>query len=401
MEVRDVPAHRPWSAVPAVDVVVAAALLVLMLWDVATATAGPGQRPTEPWTFVLTVAICVPYVVHRRFPLVAVGVTAAAVVLYAAAQYGPYPLISTFVLLWGVARHAGRRQSMVALVAGLVAASAALALQPSGVVDLASWVSTLLGAAVAWLVGENMRHRRARWHALEERAALLEERTRMLDREREERTRQALVGERLRIARELHDVVAHSMSVVAVQSGMAQLVLDTRPEDARSALAAIESTSRSALTEMRRLLEVLRQDDEPHAALAPAPGLADVPALVEHVRGTGRLVDLTVDGDVARVPQALDLTGYRIVQEALTNVVKHGGGRAAVRVAVDDDLRIEVTDTGRTEITEPAASTTAGGHGLVGMRERVAVFAGCLDAEQLPDGGFRVVARLPLAGVAP
>jgi signal transduction histidine kinase len=189
------------------------------------------------------------------------------------------------------------------------------------------------------------------------------------------------------------------MSVVAVQSGMAHLVLDSQPEEARRALDAIQTTSRSALTEMRRLLGVLRQDGQSNAALAPAPGLADVPALVAEVARTGLEVELVVRGRTDAVPPAVDLTAYRIVQEALTNVIKHGGPAARVTIGCDGELSIEVTDDGPAR--GPGQPATDGGHGLLGMRERVAVFGGRLVAGPRPGGGFHVVAHLPLQVGAP
>ena len=221
----------------------------------------------------------------------------------------------------------------------------------------------------------------------------------MLETEREDRALRAVTEERLRIARELHDVVAHSMSVIAVQSGVGHHVLDTQPEDARRALAAIETTSRAALTEMRRLLGVLRQEGEAHAALAPAPGLADLPFLLDQFRETGLDVSLTMLGEVPETSAPIDLTTYRIVQEALTNILKHGG--PAARVLINhtcDEVYVEVLDDGRPRSPRRSAATTSVvGHGLIGMRERVAVFGGRLTAEPRPGGGYRVAVHLPLA----
>ena len=178
---------------------------------------------------------------------------------------------------------------------------------------------------MAWLAGDNLRQRRLRW-------AALEERTRMLEREREDRDRAAVAAERLRIARELHDVVAHSMSVIAVQAGVGRHVIETDVTAAREALGVIETTSREALVEMRRMLGVLRQGDE-GAAMRPMPGLADIPALVAETRRAGLGVTLDSSGAVREVPAGVDLAAYRVVQEALTNVLKHGGPVAHVRVA--------------------------------------------------------------------
>ncbi len=188
----------------------------------------------------------------------------------------------------------------------------------------------MLFVTVAWLAGENLRGRRARWSALEERARALEV-------EREERARQAVTEERMRIARELHDVVAHSMSVVAVQAGTAHHLIASRPGLAAEALAAIEETSRSALVEMRRMLGVLRQPDEPGAALTPAPGLADLPVLVDQLAEAGLAVTVREEGDAVAVPPGVDLSAYRVVQESLTNVLRHGGPTAQVLLSRTSD----------------------------------------------------------------
>ena len=251
-----------------VDGVVAALLAALLLTQLLTHVLEPGQRPNSPLTYLLALAMVLPFVVHRDVPLLASAVVLSALVVYSLAHYGPYPGINIFVLVFAVALHTSRRRSLVVFAAALLSLTVAVWVQPAGIATTSTWVSTLLVATVAGLTGENLRYRRARWAALEERA-------RWLENEREERARQAVTQERLRIARELHDVIAHSMSVIAVQSGMGSHVLDSQPEEARRALAAIETTSRAALTEMRRLLGVLKQEGAPRAALTPAPGIAD------------------------------------------------------------------------------------------------------------------------------
>jgi signal transduction histidine kinase len=374
-----------------VDGVVTLALLGLFLTQLGTHVLAPGQRATSVLTYLLAGAMVAPFLIHRRAPLTAGMIVLGALLGYSLAHYGPYPGINAFVLLFGVALHSERRRSLLTFVATLVVLSVAVRVQPGGVATTSTWVSTLLFATVSWLVGENLRQRRARWAALEERA-------RFLETEREERARQAVVEERLRIARELHDVVAHSMSVIAVQSGVGHHVLDTQPEEARRALAAIETTSRSALNEMRRLLGVLRQEGEPNAALSPAPGLGDLPRLVSQVEEAGLHVTLTVTGDCAEVPTAVDLTVYRIVQEALTNALKYGGPTALVTIACHpDEICAEISDDGAGMPSRRSRAEESVGHGLIGMRERVAVFAGRLDFGPRPGGGFRVAVHLPLA----
>jgi signal transduction histidine kinase len=237
---------------------------------------------------------------------------------------------------------------------------------------------------VAWLAGENLRARRARWAELEERA-------RRLEREREERDRRAVAAERLRIARELHDVVAHAMTVVAVQAGVANHLLDERPELARPALSTVETTARSALVEMRRLLGVLREADDP-AGTMPTPGLGDLPTLVAQFERAGLEVRLRLDGAPADLPEGVDVSAYRIVQEGLTNVMRHGGLAADVEVTCrDSGAVIEIRDDGR---PPTARSGEGGGHGLIGIRERVAVFGGEFLARR-EGAGFHLRATLP------
>jgi signal transduction histidine kinase len=208
-----------------------------------------------------------------------------------------------------------------------------------------------------------------------------------------ERTMSAVLEERTRIARELHDIVAHSMSVMVVQAGAAEQVVDDDPEEARAALRQIRRTGSDALAEMRRLVGVLR-DPEEVGMLAPQPGLAALEALVEDARDAGLPISLGVSGEPRELPAGLDLAAYRIVQEALTNVRRHAPSATMVTVDLhfgDDDLRIDVRDDG------PGAASIEGGHGLIGMRERVQLYGGRVRAAALPERGFQVSAQLPLA----
>jgi len=372
------------------DGLVTVSLLALFLYQLLTNVLLPGQRPSDPFTYLLALAMVLPFGVHRSRPLVAAVIVLGALLAYSLAHYGPYPGINAFVLLLAIALHSERRQSRVVFAATVLTLSVAVWAQPSGVATASTWFSTLLLAAVAGLLGENLRHRRGRWAALEERA-------RFVEMEREDRVRRAVMNERLRIARELHDVVAHAMSVIAVQSGVGHHVIDSQPEEARRALAAIETTSRSALTEMRRLLGVLRQEEGSQAPLAPAPGLADLPLLVGQFSEAGLEVAVTVTGEPTEAAVPVGLTAYRIVQEALTNALKHGGPAARVTIAYSPgEVYVEVIDDGRVEHLGRAAPTSAIGHGLIGMRERVSVFQGDLTAGPKPGGGFRIAAHLPL-----
>jgi signal transduction histidine kinase len=259
----------------------------------------------------------------------------------------------------------------------------------------AEFVPIGLANVIAWMTGYSVRQRRLYVVTLQHQAA-----------------NSAVAEERLRIARELHDVVAHSMSVIAVQAGYGQYVIDASPDDARDALGAIQATSRDALEEMRRMLGVLRQQDVSQGAavagasarqapLAPAPGLAGLDRLIERTRGAAVRVRLEVSGHPRLAPAGVDLSAYRIVQEALTNVVRHAGTGATCVVHVgytDADLVIRVTDDGGLPVALPSVSvaTTGSGHGIIGMRERVFLCGGTFSAGPLPDGGFQVTATMPL-----
>jgi signal transduction histidine kinase len=239
----------------------------------------------------------------------------------------------------------------------------------------------------AWYVGYLGRVRR---DYLEERAARIE-------RGREEETRRMVAQERTRIARELHDVIAHTVGLMTVQAGAANLVSGKDPQAALSSLPSIEQTGRQALGELRRLLGVLRTDDDEGGLLSPQPGLDRLDKLVAEVEGAGVEVQVTVEGDLQGLPTAVGLSAYRIVQEALTNVLKHAGRWARAEIAVrrtSDELVLEIADDGRGIASGP--SSVPGGNGLIGMRERVALFGGRISTGPRRGGGFLVSAQIPL-----
>jgi signal transduction histidine kinase len=332
-----------------------------------------------------------PLAARRRFPLAVLATTVASGVAFVALDLAPDILwVAIPVAVYSVAAYGDR---WVAL-AGLAVAEAGLAvvqLTP-GRTGANTWVGNMAFLAATWLLGHFVGVRRLY-------AAQLEERTAELERAREELARRAVTEERLRLARELHDVVAHAMSVIAVQSGVGAHVADSRPEEVGKALSAIEATSRAALTELRRLLGVLRQDSEVQASLTPVPGLANLEGLLAEVAKAGLAVKLRVNGTRPPLPAGVDLSAYRIIQEALTNVVKHAGpARAQVTIRYrDQDVTVEVTDDGRGAVTAAGDGRVGTGHGLIGMRERVQAFGGDLEVGPRPGGGFRVAAQLPLA----
>ena len=343
----------------------------------------------------VTVIATVPMAWRRRSPLPSLVLAGTAAVGLEVAGYGSGGPAALGVLigLYTVAAHCDRRQSVIA--AGYVAIGLAVIVGTSPYdVNLGDVLTNVVIFATAWVLGDNVRTRRAYVAGLEDRSSRLE-------REREEQARQAVADERARIARELHDVVAHNVSVVTVQAGAARRILRSDPERAAEALAAIELTGRQALAEMRRLLGVLRPEDAASEALAPQPSVADVGVLVEQVRDAGLAVDLEVEGPRRDLPSGVDLSAYRIVQEALTNTLKHAGparARVVVRYGTSA-LELEVSDDGR-GMAEALAGVKGAGHGLVGMRERVALYGGQLSAGPLRGGGYLVRASLPLDGPA-
>jgi len=264
-------------------------------------------------------------------------------------------------------------------------------------------------AAAAWAGAALLRTRRRYERALQERGWLLE-------RERESAARTAVDGERARIARELHDIVSHNVSIMVVQAGAAREVLTTLPDEAATALSAVESAGRDTMTELRHLLGLLApasgggdaaggdQDDCGERALAPQPSLRRLSPLVDRVAFAGLPVDVRISGEPRPLPSGVDVTGYRIVQEALTNALRHGsGGKAEVTIRyAERSLRVEVLTSGPSVLSGgPARPTPAGGNagrGLVGLRERVAVYGGDLDARRRLGGGYRVRARIPVDG---
>jgi signal transduction histidine kinase len=237
-----------------------------------------------------------------------------------------------------------------------------------------------------WLAGFSLSGRAEREADLARRAQVLEE-------EREQQALLAVAGERARIARELHDVIAHSVSVMTVQAGAARLLLAQDPEQAREPILAVEQTGREALAETRRLLGILRSDMT-EAELEPQPGMASLDTLVERTRRAGLPVELTIEGDPVKLPAGLDLTAYRIVQEALTNAIKYAGpANAWVTIRYGQDaIDLEISNDGRTLESQNGS----GGHGLAGMRERVSMYGGTVEAGPHPVRGFVVRARLPL-----
>jgi signal transduction histidine kinase len=351
------------------------------------------------WFEVVAIAVAVlALLARRRFPFAA---PAATFLVSAALSFLDGLLIANepgiFVAGMGAAVLLGNQrraaQAHLGLVVVLVGAAVVALREPgSGPGDVVS-IDALFG--IGWVVGYALRERTERTEAAEDRA-------RRAEAERESAARLAVAEERARIARELHDVVAHAVSVIVLQVGAVRHRLPAEAVSDREALANVEDAGRTALTEMRRLLGAMREEGEA-PELTPHPGLDDLGRLVDEVRATGLGVRLTVRGHPVPLPRGLDLSAYRIVQEGLTNSLKHAGS-ASAEVTVDygpADLLLEVRDDGRGGDGDGRAGLEGAGHGLVGIRERVKLFGGDLVAGPAPGGGFLLRARLPLEGERP
>jgi signal transduction histidine kinase len=340
----------------------------------------------------VTLALVIPLVFRRDYPVAAFAIAIAVGGLQVLLDINVTTIDAAIpVLLYTLAAYSRRRMSVAGLAICLIGSAAAVARWAPSYIGLSHWISVGLVAfagssLVAWVLGDSMRYRRGYYAALEDRAARLE-------RERDAQAQIAAAAERARIARELHDVIAHNVSVMVVQADGASYALDSSPERARQALGAIASTGRQALAEMRRMLGVLRSDEDA-TGVVPLPGIEQLGELLEQTRASGLAVSFTVQGVPGPLPGGLALAAYRIIQESLTNTRKHGGPQASARVLLrycEDVLMLQITDDGR-----GATEADGAGHGLTGMRERVALYHGTLRAGPRPGGGYQVTARLPV-----
>ncbi|MGP4001079.1 sensor histidine kinase [Streptomyces sp. 8N706] len=385
---RGLPAGRlSWLPVLAVSVAVA---VVQMAGSHFAGQKQPDRAPLDTFARVLLLIGPAVLLVRHRYPRVAVFGASAAAMLYLGAGYPLGPILFSVVIACFTAIVAGHRpaawSALVMLWAGhLLIAHWLYRWLPPGDDGPAPWDQE--GVIAAWAVAIV---------AGSELARVRRERTARERAEREEAERRRADEERLRIARELHDVLAHSISVINIQAGVGLALLDQQPEQARTALTTIKAASKEALGEVRQVLDTLRTPGD--APRSPAPGLARLPELTEQASGAGLTVDVTTEGVRTELPAGVDLAAFRIVQEALTNVVRHSGSRTA-RVLLSHEprqLEIRVDDDG--PVT--AGGDSGGGNGLVGMRERAAALGGTLQAGPRPDGGFRVLARIPLGAAA-
>jgi signal transduction histidine kinase len=369
-----------WRRHPfAADAVLAAALTVLVQQDTWTNGWVRGSRPALA---VAGLAMTVPLAWRRRRPFEVAAIVFGALIVQdlvagSNAHTPDSQLFAWIVAAYSVGAHADR---LAAAVGGILALGSTI-----------GWIGlddALLPVAViggAWVAGRLV-------HGGHRRAVALEERAVALDRERDVRAQAAVAEERARIARELHDVIAHSISVMGVQAGAVRRVLTPGQSEQRDALLSVERTGREALAEMRRLLGILRRSDD-DLAHGPPPSMTGVEELVDQARKAGLPVNLRVEGDPVPLAPGVDISAYRIVQEALTNARKHAGPAQATVVVryLRRELQLEVTDDGRS-----ATQNGDGGYGLVGMQERVAIYGGRLRTGPEPGGGYGVRAYLPL-----
>jgi signal transduction histidine kinase len=367
-----------------VDIGVALVLTVLHLATLAAWETGgsTGYRPMDVFAYSLAVLTTGSVAARRRFPLAVLVVIVASVFVLAARDY-PWgnTILPTSLAIYTVGAYCERRRVWAA-AALLVVGLAGVRLTAPPEFDTAVTGANLVFCLGLLYFGWTVQVRRRQ-------AALLQKRNQQLEAAREQLAQQAVTAERLRLARELHDVMAHSMSVIAVQSAAGRHVLRADPDEAEHALSAIEATSRDALAETRHMLGVLRQDGQRVESAEPPLGLSDLARLVAEVAVAGLPTDLVVHGErPVAVPSAVDLSAYRIVQEALTNAIKHAGpARATVQIRWHThQITIEVRDDGRGDTAERTADVS-GRHGLVGMRERVTLLGGDLSAGPRPDGG--------------
>ncbi|MGH3238345.1 MAG: sensor histidine kinase, partial [Streptosporangiaceae bacterium] len=350
---------------------------------------GGHHLPYTPASALILVAVaCLVLAWRCRWPVAVLGVSVAAATIYTLLGYvNGAVLVAPMIALYTVATQSSVRRAVAYGLGTLaVLGLASIAVNPfgpfNGGVDILPFM-----VAVVVIAGIAVANRQAYVESIKDRA--------------EQDARRRIDEERLRIARELHDVVAHTMATINVQAGVAAHVLSTRPEVAAESLQAIKAASKDGLRELRAILNVLRQADDADPT-QPAPGTAQLGALIAGARQTGLETTFTVTGEPVPLPAAVDLAAYRIVQESLTNVIRHAG-LAVATVSLGyhaDELRIDVTDTGRGQPAS-AAGQSAGqsaGHGLAGMRERAAAVGGTIETGPGPGGGFRVAARLPLSG---
>jgi signal transduction histidine kinase len=374
---------------PLPDLTLALVLLLASGGVVVVSTGSPVGEPPAPakgtWLVVAVVALTVlqtvPLAFRRRRPVLVLAIVVAASVFMSFFERTPVEAFVLFIALYSVAAHTDRRTATRAGLAALVVLAAPFMLV--GNLGALEAIFELGFLGLGWMAGAYLGELRSRADRVR--------------REQENEKRRAVAEEQARIARELHDVMAHSMSVMVVQAAAAEDVFDRSPEQVREALRSIESTGRQALSEIRRVLDVVRPDDVDGRELGPQPGLSRLEELISQVRTTGLRILVRVQGARFELPGGVDLSAYRIVQEALTNSLKHGRGVSEATVVLHylpGEFLVEVCDDGQEGSAD--AGSPATGRGLIGMRERVSLYGGDLVAGPRSGGGFGVRARFPI-----
>lgn len=372
------------------------ALLLALLDGFVFVTNVNAYDPILPaWyiTVPMDIAMVAPLVIRRKHPLVSGYLILVIGAVHGALEAGVTNLLAGLIAVYTLVAYVTRKHAAIYVVLLLITSAVRTHFQTSGD-PLMPLITTTAFIAVAWALGEYLGARRAYQRELEARLKLLET-------ERDRATTMAVAQERSRIARELHDVVAHSVSVIVVQADGASYALQQSPDAAERAIRTISDTGRSALTELRRLLDVLRNTDVDDEPRVPQPDAADLAELADRVRASGLQVRLELD-DLGELPAGVSLGVYRIVQEALTNTLKHAGEGAHTMITVrreDEGVRVEVSDDGAGTARKLSAVGDSpelpGGNGVIGMRERAHVYGGTLDAGPDPAGGWQVRATLP------
>jgi signal transduction histidine kinase len=383
-----------------VDVLVATVVAVLSVVDVASASSErlEGERAADWIAYALVIVGSLSLVWRRRRPIAVLAFVTAVLIAFWLREYGAFLSVLGLPALFATAVHAENRHRAwwalgLSCVSLLIAASVSVLDRPDGFAYFTalSVAAFLVGSIAAGVVIRN----RERIFVDTERRAAAAEADRLAEAER------AVVRERSRIAREMHDVVAHGMSVVAVQAAAGREIVHADPDKAAEVFARIEAIGRESLTELRRIVGVLREAGDEVASLSPQPGIADIAATVAQAAATGGATDLIIEGRQRGLAPGVELTAFRIVQEALTNVRKHAGRSASATVRISYEphaLVVEVTDDGRGAATSLSGVGT--GNGLIGMRERVEIYGGEFTSGPRRGGGYAVRAVLPVVSVS-
>ena len=376
-----------------IDIVLAVAVFVLSIGSVIAwqSDPDPAMTPVDGWAYALMAGQTIPLIWRRKAPVTVLAVIILAFMFDRAINYPPsWAFFGISFAAYTIGTQLPPKRS---LLVGGIAVDVVVLWTAFGIligdVEWFALVSVIAMVGLPLLIGRETYHRQQRMVELERRALRAEH-------EREHQATEAVNRERGRIARELHDVVAHEITVMTIQSAAARRVLAADPGQAQEAMGSAEAAGHRALTEVRRLLGMLRTTDP--KARDPQPGLGSLPSLVDHMSEAGLHTELSVTGDVRPLPLGVDLNAYRIIQESLTNTLKHGGPDVRAEIDVeysDDSLAIEVRDDGRGAAASPQTREPHG-QGLVGMHERVALLDGALVAGPRPGGGYRVTAKLPI-----